>query len=82
MRHTETGNGDPCPVDETHGRMWFTSADRQWCPSARHRGFAIYLRDGVTPATPQSGQETRSHAPGLSTAPSTPVSFGEGLAAP
>ena len=46
------GDGDPCPQDPSHGRMYFVGADkrRQWCPSSSHRGSSFYAFDGVTPA--------------------------------
>ena len=46
------GDGDPCPQDPDHGRMYFIGSERkvQWCPNARHKGSARYQYDGKTPA--------------------------------
>lgn len=51
MKRIDSGNGDACPVDPEHGRMFFVSPDRQFCPHSAHLTNAIYLRDGVTPAS-------------------------------
>jgi hypothetical protein len=49
-RAPTSGNGDTCPVDESHGRMWVLPSGRQFCPNQIHRGRAVYEHDGVTPA--------------------------------
>lgn len=77
MRYVDVANGDPCPQSADHGRMHFVGAV-QFCPNAKHVGRAIYRRDGVTLATPQSAQAYDSPLPsGLSTAPQ-PASIWEG----
>lgn len=49
----DLGDGDRCPQDPGHGRMYFMkpSMQRQWCPSSGHQGDPFYQRDGVTPAS-------------------------------
>jgi hypothetical protein len=48
-RLTAYGDGDPCPMDPNHGRMWLTKHRNQWCPHIAHPGTALYEYDGVTP---------------------------------
>lgn len=52
------GDGDWCPQDAEHGRMYFVdqAKTRQWCPHSAHRGDSIYQRDGVTPASRPADQ--------------------------
>ncbi len=57
---TPTGDGDLCPQDPEHGRMWFVRGrEVQWCPNARHAGNSRYAFDGVTPAPRQTGRPTK-----------------------
>ena len=46
----DLGDGDPCPQDPGHGRMYFIDQPktRQWCGHSAHRGNDLYARDGVT----------------------------------
>lgn len=51
MTDATTAAGDRCPQDAAHGRMHVMPAiGRQVCGSAMHRGLAVYLSDGITPA--------------------------------
>jgi hypothetical protein len=51
MKPRALGDGDLCPQDPDHGRMWVLPSTRQFCPAAAHRGNYLYLYDGVTPVT-------------------------------
>lgn len=56
----QAGDGDRCPQDPEHGRMWFAS-DRQsqWCPHSGHKGINRYAFDGVTPKPRVLGDTAR-----------------------
>lgn len=52
MRNTDTAaNGDRCPQDESHGKMFMLSTGRQYCAVQSHDrvGLALYEHDGLTP---------------------------------
>lgn len=52
----DTGDGDWCPVDESHGRMFVANETQtQWCPRQEHDG--VWPKEG--PRTPP----TRSRWP-------------------
>lgn len=44
---SDLGDGDLCPVNPEHGRMYYVSNSRQWCPHAWHSSTAGRLTDGV-----------------------------------
>ena len=53
MSKSRPGNGELCPVNPEHGRMYVEPNDRQYCPHVAHdrdRTPAIYESDGKTPA--------------------------------
>ncbi len=83
MSRQEIGDGDRCPQDQNHGRMWCMASKRQWCPSSRHSGGQFYEYDGVTPVpAPKPGVEAAPPAvPHRGSGTSTPASgaVGEGL---
>lgn len=62
--YRDLGDGDPCPQDAGHGRMFFMpSKQRQWCPALRHEGNPFYAHDGLTPAPRSGAVEPGSDAP-------------------
>lgn len=71
MRRIPLGDGDSCPQDPAHGRMYFLG-QRQWCPNACHVGCAVYLFDGVTSAAPKSTPDVPGN-PVLATQASSPA---------
>lgn len=42
------GNGDWCPQDPEHGRMFTVSLVTQYCPHSAHKGESRYAMDGKT----------------------------------
>lgn len=61
-RGADYGDGDRCPQDPTHGRMYFAkpAMQRQWCPSSRHQASPFYQRDGVTSALPAGSRSVEA----------------------
>lgn len=58
MKHSDTGDGDLCPVESEHGRMFMNRGRTgQYCPHQSHdrSGGAFWGYDGVTPRTDRSG---------------------------
>lgn len=48
----ELGDGDLCPINPTHGQMYFmTNSDRQWCPHTDHEGLTSAHPMGPAPRT-------------------------------
>lgn len=46
------GDGDRCPTNPEHGRMWMTQSKKQWCPHQSHDKQGthnLFEYDGVTP---------------------------------
>jgi len=55
-RHISYGDGEWCPQDATHGRMWTLASGANYCPHSAHRGTALYL-DGTPVAASQPTPE-------------------------
>jgi hypothetical protein len=46
----QTGDGDFCPQDDNHGRMFaYPISQTQVCTHSGHRGNNLYEWDGVSP---------------------------------
>lgn len=81
--YRDIADGDPCPQDAGHGRMFMLAKERgaaavQFCAHSAHHGRPIYAYDGVTPAqASRSGHVAVGASRGLSEAPhsasSTPL---------
>lgn len=35
-RGSDLGDGDRCPLDPEHGKMYVVARNRQWCPHSDH----------------------------------------------
>lgn len=48
---SDSGNGDRCPDDKEHGKMWVMPTGQEWCPhtdhTAGHTAYSKARRSGV-----------------------------------
>lgn len=62
--YRDIANGDVCPVDPAHGRMFMLARERaaavQFCAHASHKDRAVYAYDGITPVAPPTESELRA----------------------
>jgi hypothetical protein len=56
------GDGDACPLDPAHGRMYaYVETQMQFCPHSAHKTESRYEWDGITPRTgPRAPVERRT----------------------
>ena len=56
-KYRQGGDGDPCPQDPEHGRMYaYPQSQIQYCPHSAHKGESRYRWDGVTPVDKEPGR--------------------------
>ena len=55
-----SGDGDWCPQDNAHGKMYLRPTGNQWCPNVKHTGNPFYRYDGLTPFVPE--RKEKRHA--------------------